>query len=339
MQRLAQFDVSRQFVSRRSKIAAQVVFGGICAAAMIGLRELFDLWAPVSGPFALVYPTLLLATLYGHWRAGLIAFVASFSWAWYFVLPASGSLAFADPTDPARVVLNATCCLIVIFFAEGFRKAANISVEQIREAADRRLTLLAELEHRTKNNFALVASMLEIQKGQLTDKALQGTLEDAAGRVRTFADAYNNLDLEHAEDNAIELRPYLEVLLDRIERAALPSNVSLFREIENLVVPRETAVAIGLYLNEAISNALKYAFPSGSDGSIGVYFNTDGNNWRLSIEDDGVGESAIKDEAGGLGSKLMAAFASQAGAEHHASPTKRGFRAELSKSGAERRTD
>ncbi|WFL77781.1 sensor histidine kinase [Altererythrobacter arenosus] len=329
MQRLAQFDVSRQFISRPAKITSQIMFGGFCAAAMIGLRTLFDIWAPTSGPFALVYPTLLLATLYGHWRAGITAMIVSFFWAWYFILPATGSLAFVDPTDPQRVILNALCCLVVIIFAEGFRKAASITVEQIRESADRRLMLLAELEHRTKNNFALVASMLEIQKGRLTDEALHGPLDDAVGRVRTFADAYSNLDLEHAEETTVAMKPYLELLLDRIERAAIPKNVSLFREIENLIVPRDTAAAIGLYLNEAISNALKYAFPSGTAGAIGVYFNVDGAHWHLSVEDDGVGEAAIKDGAGGLGSKLMTAFASQAQAEHDARPTAKGFRAEL----------
>ena len=76
MHRLANFDVSRQFLSAWSKFAAQMIFGILCGAAMIGLRTLYDLWAPTSGPFAMIYPTVLLATLYGHWRAGLAAFVS-----------------------------------------------------------------------------------------------------------------------------------------------------------------------------------------------------------------------------------------------------------------------
>ena len=79
MQRLAEFDVSRQFITRRGKLAAQLIFGVICAAAMIGLRSLYDIWAPESGPFAMIYPTVLLATFYGHWRAGLVSFVVTFS--------------------------------------------------------------------------------------------------------------------------------------------------------------------------------------------------------------------------------------------------------------------
>ncbi|MDP4574985.1 histidine kinase dimerization/phosphoacceptor domain -containing protein [Qipengyuania sp. G39] len=335
MQRLAEFDVSRQFITGRGKLAAQLTFGAICAAAMIGLRSLYDMWAPESGPFALIYPTVLLATFYGHWRAGLVSFVVTFFWAWYFVLPGQSSFFFTNPTDPARVLLNAVCCLIVIIFAEAFRRAAQSTMKEIRERADKRLTLLAELEHRTKNNFALVASLLEIQKRQMSDPSLHGALEDAVGRVRTFADAYSTLTLDHEEGGDVAMKPYLDVLLDRIERAALTENINVYREIEPMRLPSETAVAIGLYLNEAISNCAKYAFPEGRLGKIGVFLQAVDGGWRLTVEDDGVGEEAIKLNSGGLGKNLMLAFAHQAGASHSAGPVLNGFRNEM----AEKRSE
>lgn len=330
MQRLAQFDITNQFLSRGGKLAAQVVFGLVCAGAMIGLRAFYDVFAPTSGPFALIYPTVLLATLYGHWRAGIVTLTVTFAWAWYFVLPATGSFTFTDPTDPARVLLNGACCLVVIFFAEVFRKAAHSTMADIQRAADRRLALLAELEHRTKNNFALVASMLEIQKRRTGNEALHRPLDDAVGRVRTFAEAYSNLDIEQAEDREVGMRSYLDILLDRLEAAAFPPNLQLYREIEDIELPRETAVAIGLYLNEALSNALKYGFPDERRGTVGVYFHVRDKDWRLSIEDNGIGLSSESEAGGGLGASLMAAFAQQAGAEHWMTPLEPGFRATLS---------
>ena len=334
MQRLAQFDVSRQFLTRPGQVAAQVLFGTICSAAMIGIRACFDLWAPGSGPFALIYPTVLLATLYGHWRAGVVAFVVGFVWAWYFVLPAPRSFLFTDPTDPARVAINAAAALIVLIFAEAFRRAAHSTMEEIRVSADRRLTQLAELEHRTKNNFALVASLLEIQKRRVSDTALHPMLDDAAGRVRTFADAYSSLAADQSQGGNVDMKPYLNQLLDRIERAVVPDTVMLCREIDAIDLPRETAVAIGLYANEAISNCLKYAFPDERPGKIGVFFQHRQEGWRLTVDDDGVGieGESLKGESamgGGLGSSLMTAFASQAGARHSAGPTLGGFRTEL----------
>lgn len=331
MHRLANFDVSRQFLSQRSKIAAQVVFGVMCAAAMVGLRSLVDVWAPVSGPFALIYPTILLATLYGHWRAGVVAFTITFFWAWFFILPPSRSFLFAELTDPARVVLNAACALIVLVFAEAFRRAAHATMDEIRERADRRLTLLAELEHRTKNNFALVASMLELQKRRIPQRELHAPLDDAVGRVRTFADAYSALALEQSDNPDVAMKPYLEYLLDRIEGSSLPPSVRLFREIDQATLTPEEAVAIGLYLNEAVANACKYAFPDDRTGTIAVFFHVRGDTWRFTIEDDGVGADAFTDPGGGLGSQLLAAFAAQAQATHHAGPVLNGFRTEMRK--------
>ena len=329
MQRLANFDVSRQFLSRKAKIVSQVVFGMVCGAAMIGLRSLVDIWAPSSGPFALVYPTILLATLYGHWRGGLAAFAVTFVWAWYYVLPAARSFYFVDPTDPARVALNAVAASIVLIFAEAFRRAARSTVDQISQAADRRLTLLTDLEHRTKNNFALVASMLEIQKRRLPQTELHGPLDDAVGRVRTFADAYSALALEQADTADVAMKPYLEKLLDRLEASALSPHVRLFRELDAIELTRDTAVAIGLYLNEALANACKYAFPDERAGTIAVFFNVVEGNWRLTVEDDGVGLETSPAAPGGLGSTLLAAFAEQAGATHHAGPVLNGFRTEM----------
>lgn len=329
MHRLATYDVSRQFVSQGGKIAAQIVFGFLCCAAMVGVRKLFDFWAPVSGPFALIYPTILLATLYGHWRAGIAAFLTTFLWAWFFILPEQNSFFFTDPTDPARVMLNAASALIVLVFAEAFRRAARRTVDQITEVSDRSLALLADLEHRTKNNFALVASMLEIQKRRIQQVELHGPLDDAIGRVRTFAEAYSALASEQGDGQAVAMKPYLDQFLDRIEGSALPSNVCMYREIDEVLLSREIAVAIGLYLNEAVVNAAKYAFPGGRAGTLAVFFHVRDGRWRLTIEDDGVGADAVSHSPGGIGSKLLAAFAHQAGATHHAGPVLNGFRTEM----------
>lgn len=330
MQRLAQFDVSRQFLTKRSKVIAEITFGMVCAATMMGLRSFLDLWAPESGPFALVYPAVLLATLYGHWVAGLTTFSLSFAWAWYFVLRPIESFAFQDSTDSARVAINAIAALVVLVFAEAFRRAARSTMAEIRAAADRRLVLLAELEHRTKNNFALVASLLEIQKRRLGNAELDAPLNDAVLRVRTFADAYSNLAMEQEEGAEVEIKPYLEQLIDRVTAAAMPRDIEVRREIDSLALPREVGVAIGLYVNEALSNCAKYAFPEGSAGTVVVRFTADPvHGWTLLVEDNGAGASTPVASTGGLGSRLLEAFANQARATHLAGATTYGFRTQL----------
>ncbi len=331
MDRLARFDISRRFNRLGARHAAQVGFGAGCAAAMIAVRSAVDLWLPNSGPFAMVYPTITAATLFGHWRAGLTAYVLTFLWAWFVVLPDGWSFHLADPSDAYRLSINLASAAIVLALAELFRLAVQRSRNDLHAALDRRRVLMTELEHRTKNNFALVASLLEIQKRRLNRPGVTEALDDAIGRVQTFADAYSHLAYEQQEGAEVSMKPYLDDLLDRIARASFHDGVKLEQSIAEMQLPREVGVGIGLFLNEALANAAKYAFADGRDGRIEVVFGPRGNGWRLLVTDDGDGTTTVdaKGAKGGLGASLMAAFAEQARATLNAEITDDGYCAEL----------
>nr|WP_273544188.1 histidine kinase dimerization/phosphoacceptor domain -containing protein [Croceicoccus gelatinilyticus] len=330
-QRLATFDVSAGFASPAAKLGAQSLFGLACALAMIGTRSVLDLFAPTSGPFALVYPTVLIATLFGHWRAGLVAYLFSFFWAWWFVLPSVGSFRFVVPTDPSRVAINASAVAIIALLAETFRRAVQAAAQARDAEIERRGLLMAELEHRTKNNFALVASLLELQKRRTDDVAVISALSEATGRVHTFARAYANLVDSQGEGSSVEMRDYLEEVILRVREGAFADNVAVRTDIASCVLPRQVAVALGLFVNEAITNCAKYAFPEGRAGSVDIGFTCDGSGWSVTVRDDGVGNPAQPEivetqprRGGGMGTGLMQAFARQAGAELSVEPTNRG---------------
>jgi two-component sensor histidine kinase len=334
MHRLANFFVSRTIDRPAAKVAAQVTFGVVCAMAMIGVRSLIDIVAPTSGPFAMVYPTVLIATLFGHWRGGVTALIVSFMWAWYFVLSPTLSFTFVDPTDPPRVLINLVSCTVVLFFAEAFRKAVRANTDAAARELARRKMLMADLEHRTKNNFQLVASLLSIQKRRDATPEIAAALDDAIGRVNTFSDAYSTFALEVGEDGEgdgdVDMAEYLTRLTMRVGRACLHDKVRMKIECDPLNLPREKAVAVGLFANEALTNCGKYAFGDGRAGSVVVRLRSTGEEeWSLEIEDDGAGKKAMPRAGGGLGSSLLEAFAHQAGANHHVEISDGGARVEL----------
>ena len=297
--------------------------------AMVLVRAGLDLVALSSGPFALIYPTIVLATLYGHWRGGVTAYILALGWSWYAVLPERFSFVFADPADASRTAINAVSALVVLIVPEAFRAAAQRYRMESERALARRLVLLAELEHRTKNNFALVAGMLEIHRRQVAAPEAQHALDDAIARVRTFASAYSNLANEQHEGAEVAMKPFLEQLAARVSRASFPDTVEIDTRISALTLPRETGVAIGLYLNEALLNCAKYAFPDAAVGSIQIVFEDAPSGWRLLVEDSGGSSAASSAESGGLGSRLMAAFAQQAHAIHTVRPSVLGYSVEL----------
>ncbi|WP_066554290.1 sensor histidine kinase [Croceicoccus bisphenolivorans] len=339
MHRLAKFDISAGFRSPAAKLGAEALFGLACSIAMIGLRSTVDLFVPTAGPFAMVYPTVLIATLFGHWRGGLVAYLFSFFWAWWYVLPAVGSFDFVVPTDPSRVAINAAAVAVIAVLAEAFRSAVQGAAAARDAEIERRGMLMAELEHRTKNNFALVASLLELQRRRSNDAAVAEALEQATGRVHTFARAYANLADSQGEGSSVEMQGYLEEVVTRLSEGGFEGNVTVVTRIEPCELPRQVAVAIGLFVNEALTNCAKYAFPDERTGQVEIIFGCDGERWRLSVADDGVGAGngagslLGANASGGMGAGLMQAFARQALAECREVPQERGYRVMMESTG------
>ncbi|RPF71055.1 sensor histidine kinase [Aurantiacibacter spongiae] len=331
MKRLASFDVSRRFARGSSRHLVEILFGVLAALAMIALRSLLDTVAALAGPFALVYPAVLIATLYGHWRGGLTAFTIAFLYAWYFVLPAPQSFQFEVATDPSRVAINAASALVVVVFAEGFRRAVRTAMAERDEEIERRIVLMQELEHRTKNNFALAASLLEMQKRRAGSQEVENALDTAIARIHSFAGAYANLAQTQGEGARVAMRDYLEDVVDRVGAGAFHDGITVNVEAANIYMPREIAVAIGLFTNEALTNCAKYAFPDDRKGRVEVAFRGRADDWTLEISDDGVGIAGAPDalrgkDGGGVGTRLMDAFARQACATSDISLTDGGCR-------------
>ncbi|WP_394659436.1 sensor histidine kinase [uncultured Novosphingobium sp.] len=316
LHRLTHFDIARRFDTPAKRAVARITLGVACGLLMIGLRMLVGIWAPGTGLFSLIYPAVLLATLYGRWEAGLVAFAVAFGWACYQTF--AMGIGVRMETQAASIAgLNALSILVVLIFAETFRYAVEHERLQREAEIERRAVLLAELEHRTKNNFALVASLLELQKRREGSKQIVRAFDDAIGRVRTFAEAYTHLAGEQGEGVVVEMRPYLHRMVERVSGAMLPPEVKVEARCADVSLPRESAVAIGLFANEALTNCAKYAFPQSRPGKVVVHFEAQGEKWRLVIRDNGVGNAAPPPTTtGGIGSKLLEAFARQARARH-----------------------
>lgn len=309
----------------------QLAVGALCAAAMILLRTIVSMWAPTSGPFAMIFPAIMIATLYGRWQAGLTAFLITFFYAWYAVLPFENSFTFQNPGEGPRVLINAVSGLVIMLFAEIFRHAVETATEERNEEIARRQVAMLELGHRTKNNFALVASLLEIQKRRETEPQVQSTLDTAIGRVQSFAEAYAHFQ-EDEQGGILEvaMRPYLDRLLDMLAPALFDGRVRIVRDIAPITLPKEKAVALGLVLNEALTNAAKYAFPGARAGVIKVRLSDDPQQWEMEVDDDGVGREIEEAPRGtGLGASLMEAFAKQADAEIRIESLEKGTRLRL----------
>ena len=295
----------------------QVIFALTCTSMVIIARMGVDVFWAGAGPFALIFPMVLIATLFGRWQTGLMTFGLSFSWVWYFVFTPTHTFAFHSVEDTHRAVVNAGSAVFVLLFAELFRRGVQSAVRQRDSEISNRDILLRELDHRTKNNFMIVISLLQLQMRNLKSNEAIDAFGAAVRRIHSISIAHESLYIHEVGiySSRIPVKQYLESLVTNIFEGLFAGNsVKLNVSIDNMDLPRDQAIAIGLVLNEVMTNAAKHAFEPEQPGTVSVEFRADPTKWNLVVSDNGRGVST-KPGASGLGSTLIKAFATKAGAE------------------------
>lgn len=315
MPKLVEFDLPEALAPRIPVWVTQIVVGMVCVMLFGMMRFILDLVAPGVAPFAMIYPGIMLATLAGRWRAGVVCAVALVLGAWYYIMPVQNSFTFADRAGPASIVIVSIAAAVTVFFAEIFRRAVrNAAAERDRQVAERDL-FLEEFDHRVKNNFAIVVSLLELQRRR-ADPTTAAALGEALMRVESIGRAHRHLYRGGDQPGAVQISLYLAELCAALaDVLKMRGAISLNFTSDDALLPRDRAVSIGLVVNELVTNATKHAFPDRDTGTIAVSFNQAPGGWQLVVADDGIGIPARLPSArreGGLGSKLVEAFARQA---------------------------
>jgi two-component sensor histidine kinase len=85
-------------------------------------------------------------------------------------------------------------------------------------------------------------------------------------------------------------------------------------DIESEFLPTDRAIPIGLIVNELVTNAVKYAFPGETKGTVLVTLKRVPGELRLTVADDGQGLDPRRADSG-LGGRLIEGFAQQLGGQ------------------------
>jgi two-component sensor histidine kinase len=173
------------------------------------------------------------------------------------------------------------------------RKKSNKLLERLLSEKE---WLLKEVHHRVKNNLHTVMCLLESQELYLENDAL-AAIEISQHRIYAMSlihqKLYQSEDIEMV-DMYLYVKEFVQYLADSF---GPPDNVSILSEIESIRLGISQAIPLGLILNEAVTNAFKYAFPENKTGKIFIGFKKTGNDLELVIADDGIGIERQPDES------------------------------------------
>lgn len=169
--------------------------------------------------------------------------------------------------------------------------------------------LLRELQHRVKNNLGVVASLLSLGSSTIEDEGARKVLRDAQTRIHSMSEIYEQLYRKPELASDIELSSYLGNLARSLfaTYAVGAERISLVIDAAVLRIDMKRAISLGLIVNELISNALKYAWPSGTAGELRIALSQSGSDYLLSVSDDGIGigREAIEGNTGSLGMTIV----------------------------------
>ena len=188
--------------------------------------------------------------------------------------------------------------------------------ETIAAALNDREILLKEIHHRVKNNLQVVSSLLSIQGREISDEKALEAVNESKHRVQSMALIHQYL---YGENNlkSIDMQQYVQQLSNNLFNAYKLDHdlVKLTVNVDPIRLDVDTAIPLGIIINELITNALKYAFPENAEGELTIRLLEENDCLNLYVSDDGVGKSKIEDAQISFGTKLINAFKNKLKAE------------------------
>lgn len=163
--------------------------------------------------------------------------------------------------------------------------------EQLENALAEKEVLLQEIHHRVRNNFQVVAGLIDLNASKLSHmKEVADTFHSAQTKLHTMSEIH--AQLYHGGNlYEVDFCAFLQKIVPMIVETYLPAQTKVAHEIicEKVHLPMRRAITLGLIVQEGLSNALEHGFLDRTQGKIDIHVKKVDDNVHLCIRDDGVG--------------------------------------------------
>ena len=223
----------------------------------------------------------------------------------YFFVPPTHTFVLNDRDGEAFFVFLVSA-LLISGAGESVRNSferVEATAEELRIREHQKDSLLREQSHRTRNNLQLITSALSLQIIRSATPEARDSLQAALDRIKSIA-RVDDLLRDAGESDVVDAREYLTALAEDIGTSLVVLRpISFAFHAEPYPLTRDIARALGIAVNELVTNALKYAFPGDCPGQISINFAVHESDLVLIVEDNGKG--CVEQVREGSGTRLI----------------------------------
>lgn len=189
---------------------------------------------------------------------------------------------------------------------------------RLERSLEEKEVLLREIHHRVKNNLQVISSLFYLESSSVHNAEVRESYREMQNRIRSMVFVHDRL-YQSANIAQVHFVEYMRELTRHVALSYRGESGNVTCDVGGTDAPltADIAVPLGLIATEAVSNSLKYAFPSGRPGHVFITAEQDSDGLSVRMRDDGVGlpDDFNPEMSSGMGFKIMRALADQIGAE------------------------
>lgn len=161
--------------------------------------------------------------------------------------------------------------------------------EALQRLVEEKEWLVKEIHHRVKNNFHIVQGLLGTQSRYLKSEEAINALADSRHRIQAMSIMHQKL-YQSEDMSSVNISEYIHELISHLRSSFHTRQSIQFRlDIDPVQLNASYCIPIGLILNEAITNSIKYAFPDERAGQVSISLKRDQTSIVVTISDNGIG--------------------------------------------------
>jgi PAS domain S-box-containing protein len=188
--------------------------------------------------------------------------------------------------------------------------AVSERTKELQQALLEKTTLLQEMDHRVKNNLAMMRSLVRVQDRQIVDPLARERMDTLSRQLDSVTLTHQRLYMAH-NSGRIDIGQFAHELIGDILKSFGRPDIKLEARVENIVVSGSVATSAALILNEIVTNACKYAFGGDRSPVLTLQAWKEFGAGKIKISDNGSGFDVNARRSSSMGSAITQKLAKQ----------------------------